>query len=93
MPKAGQHSLNNVADRSNKQRREEAEAVKGGMRYEKGPMSFSGNLLPLYASLMRDTLETLLRRGGDAAWPAATSASSPSFDARSSAEKSRAANK
>ena len=27
--------------------------------------------IPLYASLMRDTLETLLRRGGDAAWPAA----------------------
>ena len=25
----------------------------GGMRYEKGPMSFSGNLLPLYASLMK----------------------------------------
>ena len=27
--------------------------------------------IPLYASLMHDTLQTLLRRGGDAAWPAA----------------------
>ena len=25
----------------------------GGMRYQKGPMTFSGNLLPLYASLMK----------------------------------------
>merc|ERR1712232_1277074 len=25
----------------------------GGMHYKKGPMSFSGNLLPLYASLMK----------------------------------------
>ena len=26
---------------------------KGGMKYTKGPMDFSGNLLPLYASLMK----------------------------------------
>ena len=25
----------------------------GGMRYKKGPMDFSGNLLPLYATLMK----------------------------------------
>lgn len=28
-------------------------AGKGGMRYKKGPMSFSGNLLPLYSELMK----------------------------------------